>query len=35
MMGVEDPESARELTGKVEVEEEEDLDITRIAHMVK
>jgi hypothetical protein len=32
---VEDPESARELTRNVEIEEVEDLDIKRIAHMVQ
>jgi hypothetical protein len=32
---VEDPESARELTRNDEVEEVEDLEIGRIAHMVQ
>ena len=32
---MEDPESARELTRNVEIEEVEDLDIKRIAHMVQ
>ena len=32
---MEDPESARELTRNVEIEEVEDLDIKRVAHMVE
>lgn len=34
-MGVEDPESARELTRNVEIEEVDDLDIRLIVHMVQ